>query len=293
MSLVNLKDMLADARKNKYAVGAFDISNHDMARAVIEVAEELKSPVILMGLKVDLEGTKMKCLLEGIKIMAENSSVPVCMHLDHATDFDLIKKAVDYGFTSVMYDGSILPLEENIKNTKRVVDYAHKYGVTVEAELGHVGDGIVGDSETGLKKEGSDNPDDYLTNPDELEYFLKSTNVDAIAVAIGTAHGVYVHEPKLHFDRLKALNEISSVPMVMHGGSGTPDELIKKSIELGICKINIFSEVLAAFFGSLKEVLNSNDNMAIWPSTAYREPIKAMKEIVKNKILLLGSNNRI
>lgn len=292
MALVNLKNMLEDARKNKYAVPAFDVSNHDMARAVIEVAEELKSPVILMGLKPDLAYDKLDCLVAGIKIMAEKVKVPVCLHLDHAVDFDLIKRAVDCGFTSVMYDGSVLPLEENIKNTKRVVDYAHEFGVTVEAELGHVGDGIVGNSETGLKKSEGDNPDDYLTNPEELEYFLKSTNVDTIAVAIGTAHGVYVHEPKLHFDRLEELNKISTVPMVMHGGSGTPDDQVKRSIELGICKINIFSEIISAFFGALKVMLNNNENMAIWPSTAYEQPLIEMKKVIKNKILLLGSNDR-
>lgn len=295
MALVNLETILDDARKNKYAVGAFDVSNNDMAMGVIEVAEELKSPVILMGLCIDLQGDKLEYWTNNLRDMAKKASVPVCLHLDHATDVDFIKKSIDSGFTSVMFDGSVLPLEENIKNTKEVVEYAHKFNVSVEAELGHVGDGIVGNSETGVKKDikdGYDNPDDFLTDPKEMKYFINSTGVDALAVAVGTAHGVYVHEPKLHFDRLDTLNKISTVPMVMHGGSGTPDEALKKSIELGICKINIFSEILTGFFTSLKELLNSKEHMAIWPSTAYAEPLKAMKDVVRGKMILLGSKDR-
>jgi len=295
MGLVNLESILGPARKNKYAVAAFDVSNNDMALAVIEVAEELKSPVILMGLKVDLEGDRLEYWTTSLKSMAEKASVPVCLHLDHATDVDFIKKSIDNGFTSVMFDGSVLPLEENIRITKEVVEYAHKYNVSVEAELGHVGDGIVGNSETGVKKEDKeeyDNPDDFLTNPEEMEYFIKSTGVDALAVAIGTAHGVYVREPKLHLDRLDTLNKIATVPMVLHGGSGTPDDAIKKSIELGICKVNIFSEIISAFFTSLKEVLNSKEHMAVWPCTAYARPLEAMKDVVRDKMIVLGSKNR-
>lgn len=291
MSLVNLKSILDDARKGKYAVGAFDVSNNDMAMTVIEAAEELKSPVILMGLAVDLQGNKLKYWTDCLRDMAEKASVPVCLHLDHATDVEFIKKCVDSGFTSVMFDGSVLPIEENMKFTKQVTDYAHKFNVSVEAELGHVGDGIVGNSETGQKKKKGeyDNPDDFLTDPNEMEHFIENTGVDALAVAIGTAHGVYVHEPKLHFDRLDVLNKKSKVPMVMHGGSGTPDDALKKSIQLGICKINIFSEMLTGFFTSLKELLNSEEHMAIWPSSAYAKPLEAMKMVVESKMKLFGS----
>jgi ketose-bisphosphate aldolase len=295
MALVNLSNMLKDAREKKYAVGAFDVSNHDMAMAVIEEAEKLKSPVILMGLTVDLEGDKLEYWIEGLKSMAEKSDVPVCIHLDHATDVEFIKKCIDSGFSSVMFDGSTLPLEENIEITKEITDYAHKFDVTVEAELGHVGDGIVGNSETGVKKEKGaefDNPDDFLTDPSQMTYFIESTNVDCLAVAVGTAHGVYVHKPKIHFDRLEQLNSLSTVPMVMHGGSGTPDELIKKSVNLGICKLNIFSEMLSAYYSAMKKQLNETENMAIWPCTANKKPLEALKEIVKQKIILLGSENK-
>lgn len=295
MSLVNIKEMLAKAREEKYCVGAFDVSNHDMALAVIEAAEELNSPVILMALTVDLAGDKLEYWIDGLKKMAERAKVPVCLHLDHATDLDFIKKCIDFGFTSVMFDGSILPLEENIRLTKEVVDYAHTKNVTVEAELGHVGDGLVGNSEIGAKKSPDaeyDNPDDFLTNPDDMTYFIENTGVDCLAVAVGTSHGVYVHTPKLHFDRLETLNNLSPVPMVMHGGSGTPDDQIKKAVSLGICKLNIFSEMVTAYYTTMRDQLNEATNMAIWPSTANKRPLNALKEVVKDKILLCGSNDK-
>jgi len=290
MSLINITSMLNRARENNYAVGAFDVSNHDMALAVLEAAEEKRSPVILMGLGVDLVGDRLDYWLTGVRKMAEKATVPVCVHLDHATDFNFIKKCVDMGFSSVMFDGSTLPLAENIRKTKAVVEYAHKFGVSVEAELGHVGDGIVGNSETGaVRKVDFDKPEDFFTNPKELKYFIDNTNVDCIAVAVGTAHGVYVYEPKIDFDRLAELQKAATVPMVMHGGSGTPDALIKKSVANGICKLNIFSEMLTAFYGSMKIELDNAKHLAIWPHTANAKPTKALQDVVRKKIELLGS----
>ncbi|WP_196591062.1 class II fructose-bisphosphate aldolase [Pectinatus frisingensis] len=293
MSLVSLKEVLNDARKNKYAVGAFDVSNIEMAIAVVEVAEEKKSPVILMGLCLDLQGDRLDYWLYSLRKIAQKASVPVCIHLDHAIDLEFIKKCVNTGFSSVMIDGSMLPLQENIDKTKYVVDYAHKFNVSVEAELGHVGDGIVGNSEIGAPSKNTfDNPEDSLTRPDELKHFIDATGVDCVAVAVGTAHGIYVYKPKIHFDRLKMLNEISTVPMVMHGGSGTPDELIKKSVQNGICKLNIFSEMLTAFYGTLKEELNTAKHLAIWPHNANEKPIAALKKVVAAKIDLVGSADK-
>ena len=287
MALVTIKEILEKARKEKYCVGAFDASNLEMGQKIIEAAEEKKSPVIIMGLTPDLQSDMLDFWLYGMKKMAEKASVPVCLHLDHATDMDFLKKCVDEGFTSVMYDGSTFPLEDNIRLTKEAVDYAHAHGVTVEAELGHVGDGLVSGE---AKADGEyDNPDDYLTNPDEMKRFLEETQVDCLAVAVGTSHGVYVHTPKLHFDRLDTLNEISTVPMVMHGGSGTPDDQIKKAVERGICKLNIYSEMLSAYYGALKQKLETSASLAIWVSKANEEPLKALKEVVKEKIDLMGS----
>lgn len=201
-----------------------------------------------------------------------------------------LKKCVDFGFTSVMYDASVYPLEENIRLTKEAVEYAHAHGVTVEAELGHVGDGIVSGE---LKAdEDYDNPDDYLTNPDEMKQFIDETGVDCLAVAVGTSHGVYVHTPKLHFDRLDELNRISSIPMVMHGGSGTPDDQIKEAIQRGICKLNIYSEMLSAYYGELKKKLEESGTLAIWVSKANEKSLAALKQVVLEKIDLVGSANK-
>lgn len=290
MALVTIKEILEKARREKYCVGAFDASTIEMAMKIVEAAEEKKSPVILMGLTPDLQGDMLDYWLYSLRKIAERASVPVCLHLDHAKDMDFLKKCVDSGFTSVMYDASVYPLEENIRLTKEAVDYAHAHGVTVEAELGHVGDGIVSGE---LKSdEDYDNPDDYLTNPDEMKRFIEETGVDCLAVAVGTSHGVYVHKPKLHFDRLDTLNDISTVPMVMHGGSGTPDDQIKKAVEKGICKLNIYSEMLSAYYGELKKKLEESGTLAIWVSKANERPLEALKQVVLEKIDLVGSANK-
>ena len=290
MALVNIKEMLEKARKEHYAVGAFDASTIEMAMAIVEAAEEEKSPVIVMGLTPDLQQGNEKMLTywtESLKDLAKKASVPVCLHLDHARDMNFLKRCVDAGFTSVMYDASEYPFEENVRLSKEAADYAHKYGATVEAELGHVGDGIVSGV---IKEDGNyDNPEDYLTNPEEMKRFIAETGVDCLAVAVGTSHCVYVHEPKLDFERLELLNSISDIPMVVHGGSETPDDQIKKAISLGVTKLNIYSEMMAAYFGTMKEELEKAGTMAIWMSNANREPLKAVKKVVKEKIRLTGS----
>ena len=289
--LVNLNEILSDARSNKYAVPAFDASDYRMIKAIIEVAEELKAPVIIMGLPSDQSDEQFDYLSKDLVGLAKAAKVPVCVHLDHATDFELIKKAIDQGYSSVMIDGSSLPLKDNIKITKQVVDYAHRYNVTVEAELGHVGDGIVGSSEKNAK--GNSGHDNVYTDPKEMEYFIKQTGVDCLAVSFGTSHGVYKTKPELQIDLLKKLNEISTVPLVVHGGSGTPDDQMKEAIENGITKVNIFSEILSAFFGEMKKQLNELDNMSLWPSAAYKRPIEAMKEKVREKFYLCKAENRV
>lgn len=290
MALVTIKEMLEKAREEKYCVGAFDASTIEMAMKIVEAAEEKKSPVIIMGLQVDLDGDMLDYWLYSLRKMAEKATVPVCLHLDHARDMDFLKKCIDMGFTSVMYDGSVYPLEENIRLTKEAVDYAHAHEVTVEAELGHVGDGLV----SGEKKEDDeyDNPDDFLTNPDEMVEFIEKTDVDCLAVAVGTSHGVYVHEPELHFDRLDKLNELSKVPMVMHGGSGTPEDQIKEAVSKGICKLNIYSEMLSAYYTTLKEKLDTSASMAIWVSKANEKPLEALKQVVKDTMDMIGSTGR-
>ncbi len=294
--LVTMSEMLKDAREKKYAIPAFDVSNYEMIKAVIDVCEEERSPALFMCLKADMENKGIDFLVSMIKTAAEKYTVPVCIHLDHATDFEDIKQAIDAGFTSVMYDGSVLPFEQNAENTKKVVDYAHKFGVSVEAELGHVCDAIAGtgeDAMMGNTDAKEENPEDSLTDPKEVEKFIEITNVDALAVAVGTAHGVYRSTPTLRLDRLDEINKISKAPLVLHGGSGTPDDQVKEAISLGITKINIFSEVLNGLNTGLKDKLNDIQNMSMWPVFVYEEANARMREVIRNKIRTFGSNGRV
>lgn len=288
--LVSMKEMLEDARKNHYAIPAFDVSNYEMMRAVLEACEEEKSPALLMGLGVDLTGKGMDLLSSMVKEASNFFDVPVCFHLDHATDFELIKRAIDVGFSSVMYDGSVLDFENNAKNTLKVTEYAHKYGITVEAELGHVGNASVGSiSETGSDTD----PGESLTVPDEVRKFVEITDVDALAVAIGTSHGVYKKTPELRIDRLDEITALCDRPLVLHGGSGTPDDQMQNAIHHGITKINIYSDVVGALNKGLKDKLNSVENPSTWPFIVYEDAMTMMKEVVKDKIRKFGSAGRI
>lgn len=288
--LVTMKEMLEDARKNHYAIPAFDVSNYEMMKAVLETCEEEKSPALLMGLGVDLQGKNMSLLTSMIKASSEFFNVPVCFHLDHATDFSFIKEAIAAGFSSVMYDGSVLPFEENANNTAEVTKYAHSKGVTVEAELGHVGNASVGSiSETGTDTD----PGESLTVPEEVKKFIDITNVDALAVAIGTSHGVYQKTPELRIDRLDEITAICDRPLVLHGGSGTPDDQMKAAIHHGITKINIYSDVLYALNKGLKDTLNTMTNPSTWPFLVYENAMAMMKDVVREKIRNFGSAGRI
>ncbi|MBR6767519.1 MAG: class II fructose-bisphosphate aldolase [Clostridia bacterium] len=294
MALVNLTEILAHARKNHYAIPAFDVCNYEMARAVIDVCEEERSPAIFMLLKMDLMDARcQKMLIDLLRSAAETATVPVCIHLDHATTYEDIVSCIEDGATSVMYDGSRLSLEENIANTRRVVEYAHARGVTVEAELGHVTDAIAGCSETGEVSDDSPAIEDCLTQPDQVVRFVNETGVDCLAVAIGTAHGVYVSTPELHYDRLSEIEAVSGCPLVLHGGSGTPDPAVQKAISLGITKINIFSEVLAAMHTALRDKLSSIENMSTWPFFVWENARKEMREVIRHKIRTFGSNGRV
>lgn len=288
--LVTMKEMLADAKKNHYAIPAFDVSNYEMMKVVLETCEEEKSPALLMTLGVDTQGRNLQLLSSMIKGASEYFRIPVCLHMDHATDIDFIKYGCDNGYSSVMYDGSVLPFEENAKNTAIVTEYAHKKGITVEAELGHVGNASVGSiSETGTDTD----PGESLTQPDEVTKFVEITDVDALAVAIGTAHGVYQKTPELRIDRLDEITAVCDRPLVLHGGSGTPDNQMQNAIHHGITKINIYSDVLFALNQGLKNYLNNMANPSTWPFLVYEDAIKMMKEVVREKLRTFGSAERI
>ncbi|MGI6672275.1 MAG: class II fructose-bisphosphate aldolase [Christensenellales bacterium] len=292
MALTNLVSILDKARTNGYAVPAFDVSNMEMIHAVAEVAEEEKAPAVFMLLQTDIEGMRLDMLINLIMTVAKNITVPVCIHLDHATNMELIMRCIASGVTSVMYDGSVLPFHDNIARTKEVVAYAHQYGVSVEAELGHVADAIGGLSERGEAEANGTHIEETLTKPEDARLFVEETGVDCLAVSIGTAHGVYVSTPTLQFQLLNQIAQAASCPLVLHGGSGVPDKDIQTAIALGITKINIFSEVLAAMNSSLKSKLNSIDNMSAWPTIVWKEARKTMREVIRNKIRVFGANGR-
>jgi len=288
--LVSMKEMLEDARKNHYAIPAFDISNYEMMKAVLETCEEEHSPALLMALEPDLQGRDMYLLSSMVEQASKHFNIPVCLHLDHATNLDYIKRACDAGFSSVMFDGSALSFTENATRTAEVVSFAHSHGITVEAELGHVGNAMVGNEADSVQDE---NPEDTLTLPEEVKKFVEITDVDALAVAIGTAHGVYKKTPSLRIDRLDEITDACSIPLVLHGGSGTPDDQMKAAISHGITKINIFSDVLEALNSGLKNKLNSVTNPATWPAFVFEEARVKMRDVVRNKLITFGSAQRI
>ena len=288
--LVTMKEMLADAKKNHYAIPAFDVSNYEMMKAILETCEEEKSPALLMTLGVDTQGRNLQLLSSMIKGSSEYFRIPICLHMDHATDIDFIKYGCDNGYSSVMYDGSVLPFEDNAKNTAIVTEYAHKRGISVEAELGHVGNASVGSiSETGTDTD----PGESLTIPEEVAKFVDITDVDALAVAIGTSHGVYQKTPELRIDRLDEITAVCDRPLVLHGGSGTPDDQMQEAIRHGITKINIYSDVVAAMNSGLKNKLNNMGNPATWPVFVFEEARQNMKAVVREKLRVFGSIGRI
>ena len=244
MSLVSMKSILDDASRAGYAVPAFDAVDHASAEAVIAAAEKTKKPVIMMVPEAATPMIDVKSYFDFLVYRVNKSDVPIALELDHGKSFELIQTAIDCGFTGVMYDGSDFSMEENIANTKKVVEMARAKGVSVEAEIGHVGGG------EGNMVEGSEVDEEAFTKPEDAKYFAEQTGVDALAVAIGTVHGLYKGTPKLDFERLKKINELVDVPLVLHGGSGVSDEEFVKVIEGGINKINLFTEISMAAVNS-------------------------------------------
>lgn len=283
MSLVNLREMLAHASKNKYAIGMFDVSDLEMIRAVVQEAENLHAPVILGALAPDLADDRLEYWFSLAALAAKKASVPVCIHLDHANTLPEVMRAANAGFTSVMLDASSSPFEENIRRTREVVDALRNRNITVEAELGHVGNGWVGSGE------GSESGPDMLTEPDKVAEFVARTGVDALAVSIGTAHGVYIKAPRLDIDRLQKITAASDIPLVLHGGSGTPEDQLQAAIANGICKINIYSEMLTAWNTTMLEELQKLPHMAAWHGVLRQAPDAAMREVIREKIRLFGS----
>ncbi len=287
MPLTTARPILEAARAGRYAVPMFDVCNYEMIRGIVEAAEQVRSPVLLAALKPDLEGRGLDYFMAMARVAAASATVPVAIHLDHAGSFDECKRAIDAGFTSVMIDWSTKPFAENAAITRQVCEYAHPRGITVEAELGHVPDAIAGHGESALHG-AADNQAD-LTRPGEVERFIELTGVDALAISIGTAHGAYVSAPVLDIGRLRQINAISTACLVLHGGSGTPEDQVREAVANGITKINVFTDLLISMFTELRTGLNASANLGTWPHLVYRQPIQAMQATAIEKMRVFGS----
>ncbi|HCW3282973.1 TPA: ketose-bisphosphate aldolase [Listeria monocytogenes] len=282
--LVNMKQLLEVAKENKFAVGAFNVADSNFLRVVVEEAEKNNAPAIIAVHPTELDFTKDD-FFQYVLARIKNSPVPFVLHLDHGDNIGDVMRAVRCGFSSVMIDGSLLPFEENIRVTKEVVEVCHKLGVSVEGELGTIG-------KTGNSIEGGVSEIIY-TKPEEAEEYISRTGVDTLAVAIGTAHGIYPKdkEPKLRLDILKEIKDLVHIPLVLHGGSANPDAEIAAAVEIGIQKVNISSDYKYAFYKKCREILSTTE---LWDANAiYPDCIDAAKEVVKYKMELFRSIGQV
>jgi ketose-bisphosphate aldolase len=277
-----MQELLADAARKRYAVGAFNVSNLESVRSVLEAAEELASPVIVQAAAEEVKYAGGRCLVKMIEELAGSRKLRLAIHLDHGPSFEFALLCLRYGFTSVMFDGSRLPYERNVEITRRVVEAAGAVGVSVEGELGTIGNA----TEMGERIEAA-----YLTDPEQAGDFVARTRVDCLAAAIGNAHGLYRFEPKLDFERLARIREITGVPLAMHGGTGIPAEQLRRGIELGVAKINFSTVLRKSFIDRLKEYLAGNPE-DLMTMNILGQAAAAMKQSVKEMIRLCGSEGR-
>ncbi|WP_148411132.1 class II fructose-1,6-bisphosphate aldolase [Murimonas intestini] len=281
MSFVTSKQMLLDAQAGGYAVGAFNAENMEMVQAIIAAAEEVKAPVMIQTTPSTVKYASLALYLANVKAEAEKASVPVCIHLDHGSSFELAMQALRTGYTSIMIDGSHSVFEENIALTKRVVDACAPSGVPVEAELGKVGG----------KEDDLDGGAGGYTVPEEAKEFAEKTGVDSLAVAIGTAHGVYSGVPKLDLDRLTEIRKLVDIPLVLHGASGLSDDAVRESIRRGICKVNFATELRIAYSDGVKKVLSENPEV-FDPKKYGTVGRENVKQLVMNRMKVCGCDGR-
>lgn len=276
--LVTLNDVLPKAQKGHYGVGLFNTTDTDMLEAVISAAEELRSPVIIGTAEVLLPNGELQLITPSILHAAKRASVPVVVHYDHGLTFDRCMEALKLGFSSIMFDGSAGDVEQNLADTREMVRIAHAMGASVEGEIGHVGQADTSDNEA----------TDLYTTPTEAIEFVNRTGVDALAIAIGTAHGAYKSKPKLDITRLKEIRAALDTPLVLHGGSGLSDDDFKNTIAGGIAKVNIFTDLCLAGARAMTDGLRE--------SLSYldirNKKVEYIKAAVKEKMMLFGSNGR-
>ena len=281
MALVTGDYLLSNAQKGHYAVGAFNVENMEMVMAVVKAAEEMHSPVILQTTPSTIKYANTDYFFANAYAAAKNASVPIAIHLDHGNSFELALEAFRSGYTSIMIDGSKQEFEDNIALTKEVVKACHSAEISVEAELGKVGG-----------KEDShscDNPS--YTDPLEAKEFVERTGVDSLAVAIGTAHGVYKGIPHIDVKRLSEIHQLVDIPLVLHGTSGVPDEVVRECVNNGICKVNYATDLRIAFTKGVKEVLNANPDV-FDPKKYNVKGMEYVSDYVKSKMLVCGCANK-
>ena len=279
--LVSVHELLLKADQKGYAVGAFNANNMEIIQAIVEAAELEQSPVIMQASQGAINYAGLEYITQIVTIAAQQATIPVALHLDHGTDFSQVVRCIRSGFTSVMYDGSKLPLEENIAVTKQVLAMSRPIGVSVEAELG-----TIGGTEDNVHV---DQRDALFTNPEEARYFVEQTGVDSLAIAIGTAHGRYQGEPQLDFARLQRIKDLVKIPLVLHGSSGVPDDAIRQAIELGIRKVNIDTNIREAFVGEMRRIIEEKPD-EIDPRKILGPARQATVEIIREKIRVFGSS---
>ena len=283
MSFVTSEKMLLDAQKGGYAVGAFNVENMEMVMAVIAAAEELRAPLMLQTTPSTIKYAGLDMYLANVKAAAERASVPVCLHLDHGDSFDLAMRALRTGYTSIMIDGSHNVFEENIAVTKAVADACRPSGIPVEAVLGKVGG----------KEDDLDGGEGHgYTDPLEAIEFVERTGVTSLAVAIGTAHGVYKGVPKLDLARLAEIRKVVDIPLVLHGASGLSEEAVVESIKRGICKVNFATELRIAYTDGVKEFLAANPD-AFDPKKYGKVAMEHVKAIVETRMKMCGCTDRV
>lgn len=279
MALVTTKQLLLDAQKGGYAVGAFNVENMEMVQAVVAAAEELRSPVIMQTTPSTVKYANLNYFYENVKVAAQESSVQVVIHLDHGNSFELAMQAYRTGYTSIMIDGSHEGFEDNIALTSAVVKACHPGEVPIEAELGKVG---------GKEDDLDGGEGDPYTNPQEAAEFVERTGIDSLAVAIGTAHGVYKGVPKLDFSRLSEIRKAVSIPLVLHGTSGVPDEDVAECIKRGICKVNYATDLRIAFTKGINQVLKENPD-TIDPKKYNAKGREEVRKYVMHKMKICQS----
>jgi tagatose 1,6-diphosphate aldolase GatY/KbaY len=280
MGIISTRYLLLDAQTKGYAVPAFNIHNAETIQAILEVCREMQSPVILAGTPGTFKHIAFQEIYALCEAYSNSYGIPLALHLDHHESLDDIRRKVDAGVRSAMIDGSHLPFEENVALVKAVVDYCHRHDCSVEAELGRLG-GVEDDMSV-------DEESAFLTDAQEARRFVQLTGVDSLAVAIGTAHGLYTKTPKIDFQRLAEIRAVVDVPLVLHGASDVPDALVRRAIELGICKVNVATELKIAFAAAVKEWFAKNPQ-GNDPRYYMRVGMDAMKDVVKSKINVCGS----